>query len=98
MEYDYYGCGSTARLIAQMEACRGELRQQRIAQERMEARRARDAFSELAATPEDLTLLLEQAKRAAAQALEAAGYHQHKRQWRKKRANKDKNQGENSRS
>ena len=55
---------------------------------------ARNEFTELAATPEHLTLLLEQAQSEAAAALVAAGYHQHKRgEWRKKRdTNKDKNQ------
>ena len=62
----------------------------------MEAQIARNQFAELAATPEDLTLLLEQAQSEAARVLTEAGYHQYKRgEWRKKRAtNKDKDQDE----
>jgi hypothetical protein len=44
---------------------------------------------EAAQTPPELVALLAEARRAVAEALAAAGYHQHKRQWRKKRASKD---------
>jgi hypothetical protein len=84
----YIGCGRLAPLVADLNQLRNERRQQ----ERWEAQRARNEFAELAATPEAITLLLEQAQSAAAAALVAAGYHQHKRQWRKKRANKNQNQ------
>jgi len=48
---------------------------------------------ELSATPEDLVLLLEQARSTAAAALSADGCHQHKRgEWRKKRDHKNQNQ------
>ena len=90
----YISAGRLAPLVAEIN----ELDRERRQQERWEAQRARNEFAELAATPEDLTLLLGQAKSAAAAALQAAGYHQHKRQWRKKRDRKDKNQSENSRS
>src|SRR4029450_5101748 len=81
----YIGAGQLAPLVAGLNQIRKEHRQQ----ERLEAHIARSAFAELAATPKDLTLLLEQARSAAAAALEAAGYHKHKRQWRKKRDHKD---------
>lgn len=90
----YIGAGRLAPLVAEINQIRKERRQQ----ERWEAQRARNEFAELAATPEDLTLLLEQAQSAAAAALVAAGYHQHKRQWRKKRDHKDKNQSESNHS
>jgi hypothetical protein len=95
MEYDYYGCGETAQLIAQMEAFRSEMRHERIEQECMERTITRNAFAELASTPPELIELLAEAKRATAEVLTAAGYHQHKRgEWRKKRAAKDENQTE----
>jgi hypothetical protein len=80
----YIGAGALASLVAEIN----QLRQQRRQQERWEAQQARNAFTELAATPEAITLLLEDARRATAAALVEAGYHQHKRQWRKKRDNK----------
>jgi hypothetical protein len=92
--YTYYGTGQTATLIAEID----QLDKERRRLERMQAQRARNEFNDLAAIPDAITLLLEQAKRAAAAALVAAGYHQHKRQWRKKRADKDKNQGESNHS
>ena len=93
--YTYYGTGRTAALIAGIDQLDRERRQQ----ERWEAQMARNEFAELAATPEDLLLLLEQAQSAASAALVAAGYHQHKRgEWRKKRANKDENQSESDHS
>ncbi len=89
IEYTYYGAGSLAPLVAEIDQLDRERRQQ----ERWEAQIARNEFAELAATPEDLTLLLEHAQSAAAAALVEAGYHQHKRQWRKKRvANKNQDQ------
>jgi len=95
MEYDYYGTGETAQLIAQLDTIRGEMRKERVAQERMERTIARNEWAELASTPPELLELLAEAKRAAAEALQAAGYHQHDRgAWRKKRANKDENQAE----
>jgi hypothetical protein len=83
----YIGAGKLAPLVASINQLDRERRQQ----ERWEAQMARNEFAELAATPEVLTLLLEQAQSAATAALTAAGYHQHKRQWRKKRDHK--NQG-----
>ena len=91
----YIGAGQLAPLVADLNHIRKERRQM----ERLEAQQARNEFAELAATPEHITLLMEQAQRAAAAALVAAGYHQHKRgEWRKKRDYKDKNQGESNHS
>ena len=90
--YTYYGAGKLAPLVAEME----RLRQERRQHERWEAQMARNEFAELAATPEAIILLLEEAQRAAAAALVEAGYHQHKRQWRKKRDYKDKNQNQST--
>lgn len=86
----YIGAGQLAPLIAEVN----RLDQQRRQLERFKAQQARAEFAELARAPEALTLLLEQAHQAVAQALQAAGYHQHKRQWRKKRVSKDQSQGE----
>jgi hypothetical protein len=86
----YIGAGQLAPLVAEINQLDRERRQQ----ERWEAQMARNEFAELAATPAALTLLLEQAQSAAAAALVAAGYHQHKRQWRKKRVSKDENQSQ----
>jgi hypothetical protein len=83
----YLGAGRLAPIVAEIN----QLGQQRRQIERLKAQQARSEFAELAATPEAVTLLLEQAKSAAAAALVAAGYHQHKRQWRKKRADKNQN-------
>jgi len=94
IEYTYYGAGRLAPLIAEIDQLRKERRQQ----ERWEAQQTRNEFADLAATPEALTLLLAEAQSAAAAALEAAGYHQHKRQWRKKRANKNQDSGESNHS
>src|SRR5690349_2370095 len=88
MVYDYWGRGESAILIAQIDAIDVEKRQL----ERFDRQQARAQFAELASTPPELLALLAEAKRATAEALEAAGYHQHKRgEWRKKRANKDTN-------
>jgi hypothetical protein len=92
IEYTYYGSGPATPLMAELDQLDRERRQK----ERLEAQMARNEFAELAATPEDLTLLLEQAQREAAAALVAAGYHQHKRQWRKKRDRKDKDKSADS--
>jgi hypothetical protein len=82
---EYVGRGRTAGLISEIE----QLRQESHTQERGERQIARNEFAELAATPEALVLLLERARSEVARALEAAGYHQHKRQWRKQRAKKE---------
>jgi hypothetical protein len=93
IEYTYIGAGQLAPLVAEIDQLDRERRQQ----ERWEAQAARNEFAEQAATPEALSLLLEQAHSAAAAALEAAGYHQHKRgEWRKKRANKDTEESSHS--
>ncbi len=94
IEYTYYGSGPATPLMAELDQLDRERRQQ----ERWEAQIERNAFAELAATPDALTLLMEQAQSAAAAALIAAGYHQHKRQWRKKRADKNQNQSESNHS
>jgi hypothetical protein len=84
----YIGAGALAPLVAEID----QLRKERWQQQRWEAQRARNEFAELAATPEALTLLIAEAQQATRAALEAAGYHQHKRQWRKKRDRKNKSQ------
>lgn len=82
----YLGGGATAQLIAEIEASRREIAQWRARDERLE----REEFRKLASTPPELVALLQEARRATAEVLRAAGYHQHKRQWRKKRGSKDK--------
>lgn len=85
---EYIGSGETAALIAQLDSVDQERRQLEAAQQRQ----ARAEFAELARTPPELAALLSDARRATAEALEAAGYHQHKRQWRKQRGNKNQSQ------
>ena len=91
---EYIGAGKLAPIVAEID----QLRKERRLQERWEAQTARNEFAELAATPEALALLLEQAQSAAAAALVEAGYHQHKRQWRKKRADKNESQDKSAAS
>jgi hypothetical protein len=81
----YFGAGETARLIAELD----QLRQERRQHERMEAQTAHNQFVELASAPKDLALVLEQARTEVARVLTEAGYHQHKRTWRKKRDTKE---------
>lgn len=84
----YVGASETARLIAEITESRQEIAQWRARDERLD----REAMRDLARIPPDVQQALQEARRAVAEALTAAGYHQHKRQWRKKRGNKDKEQ------
>ena len=85
----YVGNGETAQLISQIEESRQEIAEWRARDERLE----REAMRDLARTPPDVQQVLQEARRATAEALTAAGYHQHHRgEWRKKRGNKDKEQ------
>jgi hypothetical protein len=83
----YCGNGERAELWADITALGIEERQFEASQCAAE----RASFAELARTPPALVELLAEAKRQTAAALQAAGYHQHKRgEWRKKRgSNKD---------
>ena len=83
----YIGNGERAELWADITALGIEERQLKAAERAAE----RASFAELARTPPALVELLAEAKRQTAEALEAAGYHQHKRgEWRKRRgSNKD---------
>jgi hypothetical protein len=81
--------GDHARLWGGLATISAERRQ--IAAARRAAERAE--WAELTREPEGLVELLAEAKRAVAEALEAAGYHRHKRgEWRKRRDTKDKDQ------
>jgi hypothetical protein len=88
----YCGCGEIATLFAELDALDRERRQQ----ERAVNQAARAKFAELAATPPELVILLAEARAAVAEALTAAGYHQHKRQWRKRRGNQNKSPDDRS--
>lgn len=89
MVYQYWGASEAAGLIAQLEAIDVEKRQL----DRFDRQQARIELAELASTPPELLELLAEARRATAEALQAAGYHQHKRgEWRKRRAGKDKDE------
>jgi hypothetical protein len=82
----YCGRGELARLLAELD----QLDRQRRDEERAEAQFGRSEFAELAATPEEVTLLLAEARAEVRRVLGAAGYHQHKRgEWRKQRAKKE---------
>jgi hypothetical protein len=79
----YCGRGKVATLFAALD----DLDRERRQQEAMERKIIRSEFTELAATPPELTMLLAEARAEVTRALEAAGYHQHKRgDWRKRRA------------
>ena len=81
----YCGRGEIAALFAELDG----LDRQRRQQEAMERQIARNEFPDLAADPPELTRLLAEARAVVAEALTAAGYHQHKREWRKRRAKKE---------
>ena len=83
-------CGKDGSSIAELWEDITALGVHRRQQEAAERAADRASFAELARTPPALVELLAEAKRQTAEALEAAGYHQHKRgEWRKKRGNKD---------
>ena len=88
--------GPSADLWASLAALDRERRQQHSLERAIERQR----FAELASTPAELTALLAEASRATAQALEAAGYQQHKRgEWRKRRArSEEEDQGQSTAS
>jgi hypothetical protein len=71
----YCGRGELATLLAELD----QFDRQRRQQERAINQVARAEFAELAATSVEITLLLAEARTAVAEALTAAGYHQHKR-------------------
>ena len=81
--------GERALLFSSLDKLDRERRQQEAAERQI----ARAAFAELAAPPPALVEVLAEAQRATADALQAAGYHQHKRgEWRKRRGHKDEDQ------
>jgi hypothetical protein len=75
---EYVGTGRVAELAAQLDAIERETREAEAAAWRAEKAR-------LEALDADVAALIEVTDLAAAAALLAAGYHQHKRQWRRKR-------------
>ncbi len=77
VEYTYYGCGETAHLIAEL-ARLDQIAQEQRAAERNDRDRFRDFDTQARALD---TLIAEQ----LADVLTAAGYHQHKRTWRRRR-------------
>jgi hypothetical protein len=81
----YCGRVEIATLFAELDA----LDRQRRKQNAMERQIARNELAHLAADPPELTRLLAEARAAVAEALTAAGYHQHKREWSKRRAKKE---------
>ena len=89
-------CGRGDRDVARLWIGIDALDRERRQIDRAVAQQARAEFAELASTRDELTLLLVKAQQAARAALEAAGYHQHKRQWRKKRENKNQVQSGDS--
>lgn len=82
----YIGAGPLAPLIAEIT----QLDRERRKHQRTEVQIVRNELAELATDAPELTLLLADARSAVEQALQAAGYHQHKRgEWRKQRAKKE---------
>jgi hypothetical protein len=73
--------GERTQLFADLD----QLDRERRAIEATERQLRRAMFAD----PPELASLVEQARVAVVSALEQAGYHQHKRQWRKKRGTKE---------
>jgi len=84
---EYAGPASSA--ITQCAAQLDLIVRNRQALARMDAEDEREQWAKLSSPPPALLALEAAARIAAAEALTAAGYHQHKRQWRKQRAKKD---------
>jgi hypothetical protein len=74
----YSGRGETANLIAQFEAMQSDKREEQRLLARMERERVQEQDAELDALGELIREL-------AAATLIAHGYHQHKREWRRRR-------------
>ncbi len=74
----YVGRGETAGLIAQFEALQSDEREEKLALARLERERVEEQDTELDALGEIIREL-------AAATLIAHGYHQHKREWRRRR-------------
>lgn len=83
-----YG-GPASSPITQCAAQLDQIARNRRALARLDAHDERETWAALAAPPPALLALEQAARQAVADALHAAGYHQHKRQWRKRRAKKD---------
>ena len=77
----YVGAGQLADIAAELDALDRMRRQQDMLLDQAE----RATFAEHAQTPVELAALLAEARTAVHTALTEAGYHQHKRQWRKRR-------------
>lgn len=79
-------CGPAGSENARLWMSLVQLGKERQQQETAERETRRAEFAEQASTPPELIALLAEVKRATAEALAAAGYHQHKRgEWRKRR-------------
>jgi len=74
----YVGGGETARLIAQLDAMQGDEREGENTLARIERERVLEQDAELDALGEVISEL-------ATATLIAHGYHQHKREWRRRR-------------
>jgi hypothetical protein len=89
-------CGAAgsdlARLWSSLAVIDREIAQREAAERQFD----RAAFEQAAATPPELAVLLGDARTAVHEALTLAGFHQHKRQWRKKRANQDEGKASHS--
>ena len=81
---EYVGTGRVAELAAQLDAIERETREAEAAAWRAEKAR-------LEALDADVDALIGVTDLAATAALLAAGYHQHKRQWRRKRRGNSSN-------
>jgi hypothetical protein len=78
--------GPAASPITQLDAQLDKLSRTRRELARMDAEDERDRWAKLASPPPLLLELEATARIAVAEALTAAGYHEHKRVWRKQRA------------
>lgn len=91
--------GAAAREITRLGAQLDRIEREQRAMLRMDAAAERERWAAMAATPPALLALEEAARIAVADAYRAAGYHQHKREWRKKRRDrKDENESDSARA
>lgn len=74
----YVGCGETARLIAQLDAMKSDEREGKCRLTKMERKQLEEQDREV-------TRVCSIVETLTTGALLAAGFHMHKRQWRRKR-------------
>jgi hypothetical protein len=88
---EYIGTGRLAKLCSGFDETNRQVRKDRRFVERFFCDRTKEVFKAI-------DELIGEARRAAADALTAAGFHQHKRQWRRKRDKRSREGGPQTRT